>query len=485
MPTSVVRAPARSTLARTSSPLTTRPSRRLLLFAHLGWVIAVIIDAALVVSDVPALSTVLHQPCAASGVACMPAQLSLADFRALGGPGPALNAYGVYALVTVVTVSLVSAAVGVLIAWRKWGEPMALFVSLVLITCAPISITFGATPTLSVGAAHPIHVAEVLALSGPVISILGSAVNDLFYPMLAIFLLTFPTGRFAPRWSAVIVLLWVMQDVLFFVNVPFAIILPFLYAGTGSAALIQIYRYARRYTPVQRQQTKWVVGPLAFVSLPLFVGYTVAPVFWPSLSAPGSAYRLAQIAVLMVLATPVALPISLGVGIAIFRYRLYDIDVIIRRTLIYGTLTVLLAIIYFASVVGLQALAQALTGARSLPPIAVVASTLLIAALFNPLRRRIQFLIDRRFYRGKYDAERTLAAFGEALSTETHLEQLSARVMAVVEETMHPTHAWLWLRPSSAHSEAKEERSLSRSIPPSNGTNSDASVSESMGPSPS
>ena len=100
MLTSAVRSPARSTVARTSSPLTTRPSRRLLLFAHLGWVIAVIIDAALVVSDVPALSTVLHQPCSGSGVACMPAQLSLADFRALGGPGPALNAYVVYALVT-------------------------------------------------------------------------------------------------------------------------------------------------------------------------------------------------------------------------------------------------------------------------------------------------------------------------------------------------------------------------------------------------
>lgn len=208
---------------------------------------------------------------------------------------------------------------------------------------------------------------------------------------------------------------------------------------------------------MQRQQTKWVVGPFAFGTLPLSIGYMVAPVFWPSLSAPGSAYRLAQIAVLMV----ALMPIALGIGIAIFRYRLYDIDVIIRRTLIYGTLTALLAIIYFASVVGLQALAQAITGARSLPPIAVVASTLLIAALFNPLRRRVQFLIDRRFYRGKYDAARVLAAFGEALSTETNLEQLSARVMAVVEETMHPAHVRLWLRPSSARSEAKEERSIS------------------------
>jgi hypothetical protein len=469
---SAVHAPARSTVAGTSSPFPTRPSRRLLLFAQFGWSVAILIDAALFVSGVHALFAVVHQPCSASGAACMPAQLSLADFRALGGPGPTLNAYVVYALVTVVTASLVWAAVGVLIAWRKWGDPMALFVSLVLITYAPVTITFGATPTIAFGTAHPMYVPEVLALSGPVISILGIAVTELFYPTLAVFLLTFPTGRFAPRWSALIVLLWIVQDVLFFVRAPFVIIQLCLFASSGSVAVIQVYRYARCYTPVQRQQTKWVVGLFAIVALPLYIGYTVAPVFWPSLNASGSAYRLADIAALMLTGTP----ISLGVGVAILRYRLYDIDVIIRRTLIYGTLTALLAIMYFASVVSLQALAQALTGARSLPPIAVVASTLLIAALFDPLRRRVQFLIDRRFYRGKYDAERTLAAFGEALSTETNLEQLSARVMAVVEETMHPAHAWLWLRPSSAHRDAKEEHSISRSIPPSNGTNSDASV---------
>lgn len=472
MPTSAVRSPARSAVARASSPSAQSRSGRSLRFAHLGWSFAVFIDVVLFLCCIPALSTVLHRPCTISGVGCIPAQLSLADFRALGGPGPGLDAYALYALVTVVAAALICGVVGTLIAWRKWGDPMALFVSLVLITYAPVTVTFGATPTISVGETSPIHVPEVLALSGPVISVLGIAITELFYPTLAVFLLTFPTGRFAPRWSAVIVLLWIVQDVLFFANVPFAIILPGLLTATGGQAAIQVYRYARRYTPMQRQQTKWVVGPFAFVSLPLLVGYEVAPVFWPSLSAPGSAYRLADIAVLMLL----SMPVSLGVGIAILRYRLYDIDVLIRRTLIYGTVTALLAIIYFASVVGLQALVQALTGARSLPPIAVVASTLLIAALFDPLRRRIQLLIDRRFYRGKYDAERTLAAFGEALRTDTNLEQVSARVMAVVEETMHPAHAWLWLRPSSAHSDAKEERGISRSIPPRNGTNSDASV---------
>jgi hypothetical protein len=378
--------------------------------------------------------------------------LSLTDFRALGGPGPTLNSYVVFALVTVVTSALVWIVVGALIAWRKWSNPQALFVSLVLITYAPVIITFGASPTLTLGAANPIHVPDVLAYSGPVISVLGIAVTELFYPTFAVFSLTFLTGRFAPRWSALFVLIWILLDALFFVSAPFSIIQVGLLAGTGSIAATEVYRYTQRFSPEQRQQTKWVVGA-GLVSLPLNIGYAVAPVFWPSLNTPGSLYRLAYIAVL----STGWLPASLGIGIAVLRYRLYDIDVIVRRTLIYGTLAALLALTYFASVIGLQAIVQTLWGAKSLPSIAVVATTLLIAALFAPLRRAVQALIDRRFYRGKYDAERTLAEFGAALRTETNLEQLSAQMIQVVDETMHPVHASLWLRPTSARSDAKEE----------------------------
>jgi hypothetical protein len=328
---------------------------------------------------------------------------------------------------------------------------MALFVSLVLITFVPVNITFGATPTITFGATSHIYVPDILALSGPVISVLGIAATELIYPALAIFLLTFPTGRFAPRWSVLLVLLWIVQNLLFFVHAPFAVIQLWFSATFGSAAAIQVYRYARLYTPVQRQQAKWIIVTFAFMSLPLYVAHAVAPVFWPSLNTPGSVYRVAVIAVIMLSLMFVAL----GVGVAILRYQLYDIDVIIRRTLIYGTLTALLAIIYFAGVVGLQAVLQALTGVKPLPPVVVVASTLLIAALFNPLRRRVQSLIDHRFYRYKYDAERTLAAFGAALTTETNLEHLSARLIAVVEETMRPEHASLWLRSSDVPSDVQ------------------------------
>jgi two-component system NarL family sensor kinase len=141
------------------------------------------------------------------------------------------------------------------------------------------------------------------------------------------------------------------------------------------------------------------------------------------------------------------LPFPLALAVAILRYRLFDIDRLINRTMVYGTLTGALAAIYFGSVIGAQAIAQALTGRPSLPPVIIVGSTLLIAALFQPLRRRIQAAIDQRFYRRKYDAAKTLAAFGATLRGEVDLDQLSARLVAVVEETMQPARVSLWLRP--------------------------------------
>jgi hypothetical protein len=146
------------------------------------------------------------------------------------------------------------------------------------------------------------------------------------------------------------------------------------------------------------------------------------------------------------IAALVSFPIS--IGIAILRYRLYEIDTLINRTLVYTLLTAILAAVYFGDIVLLQRVFVVLTGQRS--TFEVVASTLLIAALFNPLRRRIQSFIDRRFYRRKYDAAKTLEAYSAKLRDETDLDRLGDELVGVVRQTMQPEHASLWLHPDPA-----------------------------------
>ena len=136
--------------------------------------------------------------------------------------------------------------------------------------------------------------------------------------------------------------------------------------------------------------------------------------------------------------------------ITILKYRLYDIDVVINRTLVYGTLTVLLAAMYFSGVATIEAILRAFTGQEQQPQLAIVVSTLVIAALFSPLRRRIQSFIDRRFYRSKYDATKTLEAFSAKLRNETDLNALNDDLVGVVRETMQPAYVSLWLRPDRA-----------------------------------
>jgi hypothetical protein len=212
----------------------------------------------------------------------------------------------------------------------------------------------------------------------------------------------------------------------------------------------QIYRYRKVSTPTERQQTKWVVFGIVIVMVGISLPIPILSAFIPAFNQPNTVAST----FLGLLNYPVvllALPIT--IGIAILRSRLYDIDVIINRTLVYGSLTAILALIYVAGVVGAQAIVNALTQRQTSEPspILIVVTTLVIAALFQPLRRRLQTMIDRRFYRHKYDASRTLNAFSARQRSEVDLNALSQHLMTVVQETMQPAHISLWLRsPDSA-----------------------------------
>jgi hypothetical protein len=193
----------------------------------------------------------------------------------------------------------------------------------------------------------------------------------------------------------------------------------------------------RRARGVERQQIKW----FAYATVVLVGGAVLA--FTVS-EATGLRW-LGELGLVLTMVGLAGLP--LAIGIAVLRYRLYNIDRIINRTLVYGSLTTMLLAVYFGGIVVLQRLFVLLTGERS--TLAVVASTLVIAALFTPLRRRIQGFIDRRFYRRKYDTRKTLEAFSAQLRNETDLGALSDDLVEVVRETMQPAHVSLWLRPEA------------------------------------
>jgi hypothetical protein len=191
---------------------------------------------------------------------------------------------------------------------------------------------------------------------------------------------------------------------------------------------------------MERQQTKWFTYAAAVAASGAILRYII--------SEPLDFVWLGRFGHVLVLIGLAGIPISMG--IAITRYRLYEIDLIINRTLVYGALTAMLALVYFGGVTATQAIFRALTGQDQQPQLAIVVSTLVIAALFNPLRRRIQAFIDKRFYRRKYDAAKTLKAFSAKLRDEADLDALRDDLVGVVRETMQPAHVSLWVRPDRA-----------------------------------
>jgi len=265
---------------------------------------------------------------------------------------------------------------------------------------------------------------------------LGFSLQNAF---LFLFVGLFPGGRFAPRWMRWywLALVGLALPVSYFIGsllpdwIWGPIWLSFLTLGPFS----QIYRYIKVSDPIERLQTKWVVfGFTLMAGGFIIVGSLELMGVLPNSILSDFIFPL------------VSLFLPLSVGISILRFRLWDIDIIIRKTLVYGALTATLAVIFFGSVVLLQRLLGTLSGADN-SPIAIVISTLAIAALFTPLRRRIQNDIDRRFYRKKYDAQETLEAFSIQVREDVQLDQLTYHLLSVVEDTMQPESVGLWLKP--------------------------------------
>ncbi|EFH81877.1 hypothetical protein [Ktedonobacter racemifer] len=420
-----------------------------LVIARIIWAAIAFVDLIILIIGVPALTIQVQKPCldltraTCSSLQLLPTQMAAAQFLGIT-PG----AYAAYTVTCDLLITLLFFIIGALIFWHKSNDWMGLFVSILL-------ITFGG---LGMDLVHTNALPDILPSNNLIfliynfLSILSGALDLLVWPALGLFFCTFPDGRLVPRWSWIFPCLFVVQFVFYvlpspwnFQNwPPFLQLLEILLVYGGSVGT-QIYRYFFVASPLQRQQIKWLAfgfGLVIFVVLPLESLLLI-------LNGPHSILQLADPFTLMF----DYLPIPLALGVALLRYRLWDIDVLINRTLVYGLLTLILAAVYFGLVFGAQALLVGLIGKND--GIVIVGSTLVVAVLFQPLRRGIQNVIDRRFYRQKYDAQRTLQAFSATLHQQTDLAQLSGQIMAVIQETVQPASVSLWLcRPAERESES-------------------------------
>lgn len=269
------------------------------------------------------------------------------------------------------------------------------------------------------------------------------------------FLYSFPDGRFAPRWLRWVALGWAIWTFIWHLG---PLLLPEFFNRLGASTqplltflgwlggglLGAVYRYRRVFTPTQRQQTKWVLYGTLIASLGYMLHIYLIPLVFPMVRTPSQA-RLAyeMLSVLMLYITMMAFPVS--VAISILRYRLWDIDLIIRRTLTYTLVTSLLTVVYFGLIAGMQEMIFQPMG--RVPVIAVALSTLAVSLLFTPLRRAAQDFIDRRFLRQRYDDAQLLVSVGEALQRSLDLNEISTQVLWSVQNTLHPAAIGLWLYP--------------------------------------
>jgi hypothetical protein len=399
------------------------------------WVAVVVFTLSIFILSLPAYFAQLQTVCAGDTCVYAYGQLTPGTAQALQNLGLSTGGYAVSIFALAIASELVFFGVACVLFWRRSDDWMAMLVSLFLVIIG-VNFSVQAQATLAT------NVQTVWYWSHTVLIGLG-------WVSFGLLLYLFPDGRFVPRWTRLLAVFVVASNLFLDASpVPISTFPPWMLGAIflingGSGVVAQIYRYVHVSGPVQRQQTKWVVFGLAATAL-VILGREVPLLIFPSLSTSSSPYFLISTYVY----PPGLLLTPLSLGVAILRYRLWDIDTIINKALVYGGLSLLLAAVYLGLIVGLESLLGLVSGQAS-QPVVIVVSTLVIAALFQPLRHRVQAIIDRRFYRHKYDAARTLAAFSATLQNEVDLSQLSEQLVAVVQETMQPASVSLWLRAPS------------------------------------
>src|SRR5919202_3508656 len=414
--------------------MTTQLNRRLadraFRLVRMAWLITTALVLVTFVVNLCFLYAELLRPC--RGVGCgdegfHPAAAEMPHPPARHFP---ISAYAGYQVGLYVLFFLVFGLVAAVIIYRAAHHRIARFVAFTLILWG------GTFPSI----------AEALHVALPAVQLLMNGLQALAGCGFYLLFFIFPTGQFVPRWTRWVLLVAALTVLLstFLGGTPLAIALqplqPVVFAiALGTALGAQVYRYRRVATARERQQSKWVLCGMV-----IGVGVVLAVFLATSVIAPALQHGAFHKMLFTGVIYAGFLLVQVSIGMAMLRAQLWEIDRLINRVLVYGSLTATLALVYVGSVVLLQQLLRSLSGQTS--PLAIVASTLAIAALFQPLRHRLQATIDRRFYRRKYDAATTLAAFSARCRDEVDLEALTDDLLAVVEETLQPAHVSLWFR---------------------------------------
>jgi serine phosphatase RsbU (regulator of sigma subunit)/anti-sigma regulatory factor (Ser/Thr protein kinase) len=441
-----------STMVRTN---TSEPQRRIqgvwLILIRLGWVALFLFALYVVFATIPEsydrATTICTPP------DCADDQVTQAGMDSLSNLGLSLSFFAWYTIIISVIFALVYVGLAALIFWRRSDDPMAVYVSVTL-------VLFGTSIT-----------DRIIATSGGniVYEVLVALMPALAWIAFANLLYLFPDGRFVPRWTMALAAIWLSMIILpltlnrFVSGWVYTVInidewhplvqLTLLFVLFGGGIYAQIYRYRNTSNPVQRQQTKWVVYGLVVLASAVLLVSELPNAVAPELGANGTLLGLLIDAVGLLFLIFMAATFA----IAILRYRLWDIDLVIRRTLVYALLSGILALVYFGCILLFEAIRPPLWQERS--DLESVIATLVIVALIAPLRWRIQQWIDRRFYRQKYDAEQVLTSLTTQLQREVEMPHLRAALLAAVTETWQPVHGSLWLaaepdRPASLNGDA-------------------------------